>query len=331
MRVLVTGAAGSVGSALCGQFASHTSALGMLDHADHGLIEISERVARDNPDIEALDILCDIRDSERLARSVARFAPDTLIHCAALKHVHLGERHPGECVLTNLVGMRNALVAAHQAGARRFMLISTDKAAAPVCVMGATKRLAELFLNGFQHETRTDMQLKFVRFGNVMGSQGSVLPRFEAQIAAGGPLQITHPEMKRFFMSSDEAVRFIEAALLADGGAEPAGYFKDMGEPVSIVELGQRLIAESGRDIAIEYTGLRPGERLSEQLFDEYETAAASAVPGIFELRSGAAEIGFDDVAELEEIARAMDDAVVRQRVMSMLDDKLGRELPAVG
>lgn len=328
-RVLVTGAAGTVGSALCGQLANRVAALGLLDHADHGLLDISERIARDNADIEALDILCDIRDPERLARSVARFAPDTVIHCAALKHVHLGERHPGECVLTNLVGMRNALVAAHQAGARRFMLISTDKAAAPVCVMGATKRLAELFLNGFQRETRTDMQLKFVRFGNVMGSQGSVLPRFEAQIAAGGPLQITHPEMKRFFMSSNEAVRFIEAALLADGGAEPAGYFKDMGETVSIVELGQRLIAQSGRDIAIEYTGLRPGERLSEQLFDEYETVVPNVMPSVHGLMPKAAgAFGSAEILELESVARSFDDALVRQRVFAALDACLGRDLP---
>jgi O-antigen biosynthesis protein WbqV len=320
-----------VGSALCGQIAPRVAALGLLDHADHGLLEVSERVERTNPDSQAVDYLCDIRDQERLTRAMTRFAPDTVIHCAALKHVHLGERHPGECVLTNLVGMRNALVAANQAGARRFMLISTDKAAAPVCVMGATKRLAELFLSGFQRETRTDMQLKFVRFGNVMGSQGSVLPRFEAQIAEGGPLQITHPDMKRFFMSSDEAVRFIEDALWAESGSEPAGYFKDMGEPISIVDLGERLIAQSGRDIAIEYTGLRPGERLNEQLFDEYETATPSAVAGMFELRSGGAYLGSDDVAELEEAARMMDDAVVRQRVMALVDSKLGRELQAVG
>lgn len=331
-RVLVTGAAGSVGSALCAELVQQDcTALALLDHSDHALLEATEAAMRAAPNLEIVDLLCDVRDQERLSRAVTRFQPDTVIHCAALKHVHLGERHPGECVLTNLVGMRNALVAAHQASARRFMLISTDKAAAPVCVMGATKRLAELFLSGFQRETRTDMQLKFVRFGNVMGSQGSVLPRFEAQIAKGGPLQITHPNMKRFFMSSNEAVRFIEDALGAESGSEPAGYFKDMGEPISIVDLGERLIAQSGRDIAIEYTGLRPGERLGEQLFDDYETATPSAVPGMFQIRSGGAYLGSDDVAELEEVARVMDDAVVRQRVMAMVDSRLGRELQAVG
>jgi dTDP-glucose 4,6-dehydratase len=228
--------------------------------------------------------------------------------------------------------MRNALVAAHEAGARRFMLISTDKAAAPVCVMGATKRLAELFLSGFQRETRTEMQLKFVRFGNVMGSQGSVLPRFEAQIAEGGPLTITHQDMKRFFMSSDEAVRFIEDALWAESGPEPAGYFKDMGEPVSIVDLAQRLIAESGRDIAIEYTGLRPGERLGEQLFDEFETVAATDIAGIYQLAAkNDASVSSADIDDLEAAARSLDDALVRQRAFAALDARLGRDLLLTG
>lgn len=330
--MLVTGAAGSVGSALCGQLAQRVAALGLLDHADHGLLDISERVAHDNPDINAVDYLCDIRDQERLTRAMTRFAPDTVVHCAALKHVHLGERHPGECVLTNLIGMRNALMAAQAAGAQRFMLISTDKAAAPVCVMGATKRLAELYLSGFQRETGTRMQLKFVRFGNVMGSQGSVLPRFQAQIAEGGPLKVTHADMKRFFMSPEEAVRFIEDALWAEGGAEPSGYFKDMGEAVSILELGRRLIAESGRDIAIEFTGLRAGERLNEQLFDEFETVSDTPAPGVFRITpNGGAAIDSEDIALLEAHARRMDDAIVRQRVFALLDACLTRDLSLVG
>lgn len=330
-RVLVTGAAGSIGTALSRALAARTSALGMLDHVDHGLLDVSERVMRENPNVQAEEYLCDIRDPQRMARTFSNFAPDTVIHCAALKHVHFGERHPGECVLTNLIGARNALVAAHAAGARHFMLISTDKAAAPVCVMGATKRLAELLLAGFQREMRTDMQLKFVRFGNVMGSQGSVVPRFEAQIAEGGPLQITHQDMKRFFMSPEEAVNFIEGALLLEGGSGPAGYFKDMGEPISILDLGRRLIADRNREIAIEYTGLRPGERLNEQLFDEFETVTPSSAPDVFCLSSSATELSLAEVADLEAVARNMDDAFVRQHVMALLDAKLGRKLAAAG
>jgi O-antigen biosynthesis protein WbqV len=178
----------------------------MLDQFDHGLIEVVERVRRNAPDLQITEALCDIRDNNRLDAWMHRIAPDIVIHCAAQTHAHLGEPHPVECVLTNLVGVRNALAAAADAGARQFVLISSDKAAAPSCVMGATKRLAELHLAGFERENTSQMHVKSVRFGNVMGSQGSVLPRFQAQIEGDGPLEVTHAEMERYFMSAQEAV-----------------------------------------------------------------------------------------------------------------------------
>lgn len=331
-RVLVTGAAGSVGAALSLKLAQLGCAhLAMLDQFDHGLLDIVERVKRAAPALQTTEALCDVRDSDRLDSWMRRIEPDVVIHAAALKHVHLGERHPVECVLTNLVGVRNAVTAAHHAGAAHFMLVSSDKAAAPTCVMGATKRLAELFLTGFGLEESTPMRMKSVRFGNVLGSQGSVVPRFEAQIDAGGPLEVTHPDMERFFMSSAEAVGLILSVTALEN--EQGAYFMEMGEPVSILDLGRNLIARSGKAIGIEFTGLRPGEKLHEQLVDDFEDVSPSALPKVFRVRPRASDAYMTsaDVAHLETVARTMENAVVRQRVFAHLDERLGREARATG
>ncbi|MBI3437155.1 MAG: polysaccharide biosynthesis protein [Proteobacteria bacterium] len=303
----------------------------LLDHFDHGLLDVMERVGRIDRRLELVDALCDIRDGDRVGKWFDRVRPDVVIHAAALKHVHLGERHPGECVLTNLAGVRNVLAAAHDARAEIFTLVSSDKAASPVCVMGATKRLAELHLLGFQQERATAMTLKSVRFGNVVGSQGSVLPRFGAQIAAGGPLEVTHPEMERFFMSLEEAVGLILGVTRSDDGS--GAYFMEMGDPVSILDLGRQMIARSGRKISIEFTGLRPGEKLKEQLFDAFEAVAEASLPGVFKVapRSLRAALGTREVDDLERVARTADDAVVLQRVFAHLDARLEREELAVG
>lgn len=331
-RVLVTGAAGSVGAALCMKLAKLGCAhLAMLDQFDHGLLDIVESVKRAAPALQTTEVLCDVRDSGRLEAWVHRIEPHIVIHSAALKHVHLGERHPVECVLTNLVGVRNAVGAAAKAGATHFVLISSDKAAAPTCVMGATKRLAELYLQGFPLEEPTQMKLKAVRFGNVLGSQGSVLPRFAAQIEAGGPLEVTHPDMERFFMSSDEAVGLILSVTALED--ERGAYFMEMGDPVSILDLGRDLIAKSGKAIGIEFTGLRPGEKLSEQLTDEYDQIEPTSLPNVFRI----SPIGADsymtaaDVAHLETVARTMEHAIVRQRVFAHLDERLSRQERAAG
>lgn len=331
-RVLITGAAGSVGSALALELARLGCAhLAMLDQFDHGLLNIVEHVRRIAPKLQVTEALCDVRDGGRLDAWMRKIEPDVVIHAAALKHVHLGERHPVECVITNLVGARNALNATVNAGAGHFMLISSDKAAAPSCVMGATKRLAELHLTGFQMERPTRTRLKSVRFGNVLGSQGSVLPRFEAQIEAGGPLEVTHPDMERFFMSAQEAVGLILSVTALEG--ETGSYFMEMGEPVSIMNLGRAMIRSSGKLIDVEITGLRLGEKLREQLVDDYETISSTPLPGVFRVTPSAASayVTSADVAQLEAMARTMENAVVRQRVFAHLDQMLGRAERAAG
>jgi len=335
-RVLVTGAAGSVGSALAARLATlGCESLALLDHFDHGLLDVCETVQRAAPNTEVRDVLCDIRDRERLNACLGRVKPDIVIHAAALKHVHMGDRHPGECVLTNLVGVHTTLAASVAAGASDFMLVSSDKAASPVCVMGATKRLAELHLAGFEAERRPATRVRSVRFGNILGSQGSVVPRFAAQIAAGGPLEITHAEMVRYFMTVDEAVGLIlNVTALEDSDApSSAGYYMDMGEPVSILQLGRDMIAKSGKDIEIVFTGVREGEKIREELFDEYEVAQETALESVYRVvpQSPDALVTTADIERLDRLARTAPDALITQHVFAELDRHLGREEPAVG
>jgi O-antigen biosynthesis protein WbqV len=328
----VTGAAGSIGSALVEELAMlGCSQLVLVDQHDHGLIDITERVSRLDRKIEVVDLLCDVRDRERLVRRFESLRPEIVIHAAALKHVHMGERHPGACVLTNFVGTCNALAAAHAGGASHFTLVSSDKAAAPVCVMGATKRLAELYLLSFQRERAPAMSIKSARFGNVIGTQGSVVPRFLAQIDSNGPLQITHPDMERYFMSVENAIELILSITETEC---PSGtYFKTMGDMISILAMGREMIARSGRSIEIEFTGLRPGEKLKETLHDEYELVRGTGSAEIFRVEALSLDtaVTSHDVAALERLARRGEDAIVRQHVFALLDACLGRDESAVG
>jgi FlaA1/EpsC-like NDP-sugar epimerase len=285
-RVLVTGAGGSIGSELCAVISRfHPAALFMLDRDENALQRLQLRLeGRALLDSESL-IVADIRDAEAVARVMERCQPEVVFHAAALKHVTFLERFPLEAVKTDVWGTVNLLQAAARVGVGRFVNISTDKAADPICVLGFTKRIAERLTAG------CDPALVgvSVRFGNVLGSQGSVLSVFEQQIRRGGPVTITHPEVTRYFMTIEEAVQLVvEAGALGRVGEV---LVLDMGEPVPIVDLARELIGqiEPGIDIPFEYTGLRPGEKLHEVLIGEGETLlrrphdliAAYAVPAL--------------------------------------------------
>ncbi|HET8560603.1 MAG TPA: nucleoside-diphosphate sugar epimerase/dehydratase [Marmoricola sp.] len=279
--VLVTGAGGSIGSELCRQvFGFNPARLVMLDHDESNLhrlqLELWGEGTLDNDDI----VVADIRDRERLARLFDQVRPDVVFHAAAHKHLPLLERHPCEAVKSNVAGTENVLWAAVEHGAERFILVSTDKAADPTSVLGATKRMAELLV---QHEEESRTRVASVRFGNVLGSRGSLLTVLAEQISRGLPLTVTHPDMTRFFMTIEEAAGLvIEAARMAEGGEV---FVLDMGEPVRILDVVQSFAEQLHRpDVEIRFTGMRPGEKLVEQLFSEQESPLPTEHPRIFKV-----------------------------------------------
>jgi O-antigen biosynthesis protein WbqV len=333
-RVLITGAAGSIGQALAQRVAQLEPArLTLLDCSDHGLVEASAAVAASAPGASVMERLCDVRDRDRLYRVFEQERPDLVLHAAALKYVHMGERHPAESVLTNLVGVRNVVDSLRATGGGRFVLISTDKAASPTSVMGACKRLAELYV---RHVAATDAHVEAlaVRFGNVFGTRGSVAPIFQRQIMAGEPVTVTHPDMERYFMLLDEAVDLILLAasqkLGGDGGISPV-LLLDMGEPLLVMDLAKRMIEhltpEGRAKSSISICGLKEGEKLSEQLHDEHEALIAGRVDGLWQIQPCSLQQQVHDgvVSDLEMVARHTSDAVVRQRVFAALDRVLVR------
>ncbi len=277
-RVLVTGAGGSIGSELCRQLHHLLPArLVMLDRDESGLhatqLSIEGRALLDSPDL----VVADIREHDRVDDVFARYKPDVVFHAAALKHLTLLESHPAEAVKTNVLGTRNVLDAAIAHGATCVVNVSTDKAADPTSVLGATKLLAEQV--AAEAARQSGVRIVSVRFGNVLGSRGSVLPTFLHQIAAGGPVTVTHPEVTRFFMTIPEAVRL----LLQAGAIGRSGeiLILDMGQPVRIADMARRLIEYHNADVRIEFTGLRPGEKLHEVLVASNETGAQRIHPRI--------------------------------------------------
>jgi FlaA1/EpsC-like NDP-sugar epimerase len=281
-RVLVTGAGGSIGSELCRQIRSFgPESLYLLDHDEsnlHGLqLEITGNGLLDGDEI----IIADIRDERRIDQVFEIIRPELVFHAAAHKHLPLLERHPCEAVKSNVHGTRNVLDAAVRHGTSRFVLISTDKAADPTSVLGASKRLAELVV---QHAAGGPVTLSSVRFGNVLGSRGSFLYVLAEQIARAEPVTVTHPDVSRFFMTVEEAVGLVlEAAAMAEYAET---FVLDMGEPVQIVDL-VRNYAEQLKipDVEIRYTGLRPGEKLTEKVFSDAEERVPSAHPKIWATR----------------------------------------------
>jgi FlaA1/EpsC-like NDP-sugar epimerase len=267
-RVLVTGAGGSIGSELCRQIAQYEPAeLALLGHGEHSIFTLASEFINLHPELPIVRLIADVRDEDRMQKTFSDFRPQIVFHAAAHKHVPLMEENVEDAVTNNIFGTSNVVKAALASGVENFILISTDKAVRPTSVMGATKRVAELVVC---HAAKgSDCRFVSVRFGNVLGSRGSVLGVFREQIERGGPVTITHPEMRRYFMTIEEAVHLVLQAMLFGKGGEI--FVLDMGEPLKIADLARELIEFSGlqvgRDIDIEFTGIRAGEKLFEELF----------------------------------------------------------------
>lgn len=270
--VMVTGAGGSIGRELCrqiGKFKPRRMILFEIDETE--LFNVTNELKRLFPYIEIADVVGDVKNIEKVSRVMKKYHPDIVFHASAYKHVPAMEKHPDEAIDNNIVGTYNVAKSSVENGVKNFILISTDKAVNPTSVMGATKRFSEFIVNGFN--AISDTKFISVRFGNVLGSRGSVIPIFEKQIEEGGPITITHPDMKRYFMLIPEAcILVLEAGVIGEGGEV---FVLDMGEPVRIEDVAKQMIKLSGltpgEDIDIVYTGIRPGEKLFEELLTAEE------------------------------------------------------------
>jgi FlaA1/EpsC-like NDP-sugar epimerase len=321
-RVLVTGAGGSIGSELARQVARFgPSALALIDRSENALFLIERDLAERRPDCDVHARIADVQDRVLIQRLFDSFRPEAVFHAAAYKHVPMMERHPAEAVLNNVLGTRNVACAADRVGTERFVFISTDKAVNPSSVMGATKRIGELYTQSFARRSAT--RFVSVRFGNVFGSNGSVIPIFIEQIRRGGPVTVTHPEMRRYFMSIPEACQLVlQAAALGEGGEV---FVLDMGTQVRIFDVARRLIERAGlrpgQDVPIVFSGTRPGEKLHEELTLRGEHTEATRHPAIRMARPGEVDRERLDrgLEELERLASAMDDAAVVRKLSEIV------------
>lgn len=321
--VLITGAGGSIGSELCRQVARYRpSRLVLVELSEFNLYTIEQELTQLFPDLELVRLICDVKDLPNLQRIFLAWKPQVVFHAAAYKHVPLMEEHnAAAAVRNNTMGTYHAALAAARTGAERFVLISTDKAVNPTNVMGATKRAAEMVVSSLAAD-HPDTRFMAVRFGNVLGSSGSVIPKFKEQIGRGGPITVTHPDIIRYFMTIPEAARLvIQAAAIGESGQV---LVLDMGEPVKIVDLARDMIKLSGRsvdDIRIVFTGLRPGEKLYEELLADADATIATAVP---QLRVAKLESRESTVADLLRRAaepEALSDAEVRAQLMRVVPE----------
>lgn len=271
--ILVTGAGGSIGSEICRQVCKFGPVqIILLGHGENSIYLIHQELSENYGDkIKLIPVIADVQNKERLSEVMNKYKPYAVYHAAAHKHVPLMEYNPIEAIKNNILGTRNTAESAKAAEVSKFVMISTDKAVNPPNVMGATKRIAEMVIQSLNDEN-TKTRFVAVRFGNVLGSRGSVIPLFKKQIEAGGPVTVTHPEMTRYFMTIPEASRLVlQAGALAQGGEV---FVLDMGKPVKIVDLAKNLIRLSGKteeEIGIEFSGIRPGEKLFEELLNENE------------------------------------------------------------
>ena len=321
-RVMVTGAGGSIGSELCWQIARFSpKEIILFDHNENDVYFLTVDFKTKYPDLRIKTVIGDIKDIGLLKQTFSRYKPQIIFHAAAHKHVPLMEENPTAAVKNNIIGSRNLIYAANHYHVERFVLISTDKAVNPINVMGMSKRIAEMILQAKAKNSKTKFMA--VRFGNVIGSDGSVVPLFKKQIEEGGPLTITDPEAKRYFMSTEEAALLVlQAGAIGKGGEL---FILDMGEQIKIVDLARNLVALSGltidKDITVQFTGLRPGEKVSEELLLDKEKDKVTKHEKIYvsqsqefnpvKLRS--------QVKKLEKLAQLMDEKAIVEEMKGII------------
>jgi FlaA1/EpsC-like NDP-sugar epimerase len=301
--VMVTGAGGSIGSELCRQLCHFAPArLLLVERAENALFEIHRELAKSFPGQLTEACLADLCDEARMARLLLEHRPEVVFHAAAHKHVPMMEQNPGEAVKNNVHGTRLLCDLSDAHGVSCLVMISTDKAVHPSSVMGASKRAAEIYVQALSQHSKT--RFGIVRFGNVLGSAGSVVPIFKKQIAAGGPITVTHPDMQRYFMTIPEAAQLVlQAGTMGSGGEV---FILDMGDPVKVMDLARDLVRLSGlkqEEIAFEFTGIRPGEKLSEELSTQAERADKTRHPKIL--------VGRTSARDVAEVRRALDALLV--------------------
>ena len=333
--VLVTGAGGSIGSELCRQVASlGARRIILVDHSENALVAVERELQRERNYTATVPALADVRDPGKVRRLFERHQPSVVFHAAAYKHVPLMEANPLESVRNNVFGTRVLAELAAEHGVKRFVLVSTDKAVRPKNVLGQTKALCEWIVEAAAALEGNGTKFISVRFGNVLGSSGSVIPLFRRQIARGGPVTVTHPDMERYFMTIPEAVQLIvQAGAIGESGDI---FVLDMGEPVRIIDLAHNMIRLSGkepeRDIAIEFIGVRPGEKLHEDLWGEGEASETTPHPKI--LRAATAPVDplwlEDELAELERLVENGETVEVVARLAELLRSphRLGTTTP---
>ncbi|MGD6849030.1 nucleoside-diphosphate sugar epimerase/dehydratase [Rossellomorea aquimaris] len=319
--ILVTGAGGSIGSEICRQVSKFKpKKLLLLGHGENSIYGIDMELRNKyKAEFEIIPIIADIQDRSRIFEVVESHSPDVVYHAAAHKHVPLMEYNPKEAVKNNVIGTKNVAEAADTFGVKTFVLVSSDKAVNPTNVMGSTKRIAEMVIQNLDKQSQTNFVA--VRFGNVLGSRGSVIPLFKKQIQAGGPVTVTHPDMTRYFMTIPEASRLVmQAGALARGGEI---FVLDMGEPVKIVDLAKNLIKLSGytiEEIGIKYAGIRPGEKMYEELLGENEVHGEAVFPKIFIGKT--VEFEYGSVSNLVENHADFDPKYLSNYVLELANKK---------
>lgn len=316
--VLITGGGGSIGSELCRQVVRFNPAkLVIVGHGENSIFEIEQELRSENPGLDLATEILDIKDRDKVLLVFQKYKPGVVFHAAAHKHVPLMEKNPEEALKNNVMGTANLAEAADAVKVKTFVLISTDKAVNPTSVMGATKRVAEMVIQSM--DKRSDTKFVAVRFGNVLGSRGSVIPTFKRQIEKGGPVTVTHPDMVRYFMTIPEASQLvIQAGSMAQGGEI---FILDMGQPVKIVDLARDLIRLSGFepdvDIKIKFTGIRPGEKLYEELLTAEEGTSATKHKRIFVAKPN--NINVSELEELIHTIRERGSYLTREEVIELL------------